>query len=287
MSNKNGSRSSTPTSTSSCSSPSNRNKKSGGGGLLTKYFLVVLFLFGVLTLAVNTRVASVIIGDVSTLETYLEDSIKSFSDKIREDGIPNDDDTSGSNKKPMITHITQQTKQQEQRQQSQQQERPEQQQQKNQQPEQPEPLRNNKDYNPFDVERVDHLLSGLDCSKYGGPTKDIAEELVYWEDIPSDAKHVSPFKAIAGVEHTRYLTFEPDLGGWNNIRMGMETIMVCENIGWSCSECFLLAVLYSICHAWMCTIDRIFSPFPMNLTLLPYNYNADFKLLFSLFAFRH
>ena len=249
MSNKNGSRSTTPTSTSSSGSPSNRNKKNGGGGLLTKYFLIVLFLFGVLTLTVNTRVASVIISDVSTLETYLEDSIKSFSDKIREDGIPNDDDTSGSNKKPMITHITQQTKQQEQQQQSQQragqvglglksltfdariaaEERPEQtqQQQKNQQPQQPEPLRNNKDYNPFDVEKVDHLLSGLDCSKYGGPTKDIAEELVYWEDIPQDSKHVSPFKAIDGVEHTRYLTFEPDLGGWNNIRMGMETIMVC------------------------------------------------------------
>ena len=121
MPNKNGSRSATPTSTSSSSSsPSNRNKKTGGGGLLTKYFLIVLFLFGVLTLTVNTRVASVIIGDVSTLETYLEDSIKSFSDKIREDGIPNDDDTSGSNKKPMITRITQQTKQQEQQQQSQQ-----------------------------------------------------------------------------------------------------------------------------------------------------------------------
>jgi len=59
--------------------------------------------------------------------------------------------------------------------------------------------------------------------------------MVYWEDIPRDALHMSPFH----VDHpeykphqtgantnkvqkiTQFLTFEPDEGGWNNIRMAM------------------------------------------------------------------
>jgi len=58
-------------------------------------------------------------------------------------------------------------------------------------------------------------LAGLNCDRYGGPSEQVAKELVYWEDIPSDAAYISPFKK-EGV--TQYLTFEPDAGGWNNIR---------------------------------------------------------------------
>jgi hypothetical protein len=43
---------------------------------------------------------------------------------------------------------------------------------------------------------------------------------VYWSDIPSDNAHVSPFYSP-----DRYMTFEPDHGGWNNIRMSMETVL--------------------------------------------------------------
>ena len=57
-----------------------------------------------------------------------------------------------------------------------------------------------------------HVLAGLNCDKFGGPSFDIAQEMVYWEDIASDAKYVSPFKRKEGP--VQYLTFEPDQGGW-------------------------------------------------------------------------
>jgi hypothetical protein len=60
-------------------------------------------------------------------------------------------------------------------------------------------------------------LAGLHCATHGGPSDDFAtEEMVYWSDIPADAEYKSPF-----YDADKYLTFEPDQGGWNNIRMGM------------------------------------------------------------------
>jgi hypothetical protein len=75
-----------------------------------------------------------------------------------------------------------------------------------------------------------HTLAGLNCEAYGGPSKDIAQEMVYWSDIPSDSKFISPFfqgnHANDVKSHVQYMTFEPDGGGWNNIRMAMETVVV-------------------------------------------------------------
>lgn len=67
----------------------------------------------------------------------------------------------------------------------------------------------------------DHKLAGLNCDRFGGPSEEIAAEMVYWRDIPSDASFVSPYASYGPVK--KYLTFEPDEGGWNNIRMSMET----------------------------------------------------------------
>jgi hypothetical protein len=57
-----------------------------------------------------------------------------------------------------------------------------------------------------------HKLAGLDCSPYGGPSNDIAQEMVYWEDIPSDSEYQSKFRKPG-----QYMTFESDHGGWNNV----------------------------------------------------------------------
>jgi hypothetical protein len=61
-------------------------------------------------------------------------------------------------------------------------------------------------------------IAGLNCDKYSGPSAEDAQEMVYWEDIPSDSEWISPFHSKHRNGPPQYLTFEPDLGGWNNIR---------------------------------------------------------------------
>lgn len=61
-----------------------------------------------------------------------------------------------------------------------------------------------------------HEVAGLNCDRYNGPSEEIAAEMVYWRDIPKDAEFISPFADHGG--GPKYLTFEPDEGGWNNIR---------------------------------------------------------------------
>eukprot|EP00536_Pseudo-nitzschia_multiseries_P011676 jgi/Psemu1/260044/estExt_Genewise1Plus.C_4100014 len=67
-----------------------------------------------------------------------------------------------------------------------------------------------------------HPVAGLDCSEHDGPSRgEDAKEMAYWRDIETDNSWVSPFKKTT----RQYLTFEPDGGGWNNIRMAMETVL--------------------------------------------------------------
>jgi GDP-fucose protein O-fucosyltransferase len=70
---------------------------------------------------------------------------------------------------------------------------------------------------------VTHRVAGLSCEAYGGPSQTAANEMIYWRDIPTDAEFSSPLKPDSSSKDELYLTFEPDEGGWNNIRMAMET----------------------------------------------------------------
>jgi hypothetical protein len=77
------------------------------------------------------------------------------------------------------------------------------------------------------ISPIGHDLAGLTCADHGGPSDDLAAEMVYWEDIPSDSKFKSPIGSNHnGKSMKKYLTFEPDGGGFNNIRMSLETIVV-------------------------------------------------------------
>eukprot|EP00574_Skeletonema_japonicum_P000644 CAMPEP_0201741772 /NCGR_PEP_ID=MMETSP0593-20130828/46982_1 /ASSEMBLY_ACC=CAM_ASM_000672 /TAXON_ID=267983 /ORGANISM="Skeletonema japonicum, Strain CCMP2506" /LENGTH=594 /DNA_ID=CAMNT_0048236111 /DNA_START=117 /DNA_END=1902 /DNA_ORIENTATION=+ len=53
------------------------------------------------------------------------------------------------------------------------------------------------------------------------------DDLAYWNDPQGerDVDFVSPF-ASSDTSETRYITFEPDRGGWNNIRMALEIVLV-------------------------------------------------------------
>ncbi|KAL7580929.1 hypothetical protein ACA910_005747 [Epithemia clementina (nom. ined.)] len=78
----------------------------------------------------------------------------------------------------------------------------------------------------------DGKLATLNCKAHGGPMDPAAaQDMVYWKDIPSDSHYRSPFHQLNNSPENKqkgrtfYMTFEPDGGGWNNIRMAMETIL--------------------------------------------------------------
>lgn len=67
-------------------------------------------------------------------------------------------------------------------------------------------------------------------SKRGHIECDIdVDDLVYWNDVQGlkDREFISPFvNNDSETDDVKYLTFEPDRGGWNNIRMSMEIVFV-------------------------------------------------------------
>jgi hypothetical protein len=56
--------------------------------------------------------------------------------------------------------------------------------------------------------------------------KQIDSEVIYWKVVPGDKTYESPITPHHGQHHDRYLTFEYDQGGWNNVRMGLECFIV-------------------------------------------------------------
>ena len=56
--------------------------------------------------------------------------------------------------------------------------------------------------------------------------KDTKSEVIYWKIVPGDDEFESPITPHHDNHHDRYLTFEYDNGGWNNIRMSLECLIV-------------------------------------------------------------
>jgi hypothetical protein len=54
----------------------------------------------------------------------------------------------------------------------------------------------------------------------------VDSEVIYWKIVPGDDVYESPITPHHGLHHDRYLSYEYDESGWNNIRMGMECLIV-------------------------------------------------------------
>ena len=54
----------------------------------------------------------------------------------------------------------------------------------------------------------------------------VDSEVIYWKVVPGDAEYESPITPHHGEHHDKYLTFEYDHGGWNNIRSSLECIVI-------------------------------------------------------------
>lgn len=76
-------------------------------------------------------------------------------------------------------------------------------------------------------------LGTLQCDRFSGgpidPNSESIKDIVYWYDIPSDAKYMNPFQKIIAEEkggEEKYFLFEHDEAGWNNCRMSFENVIV-------------------------------------------------------------
>lgn len=76
------------------------------------------------------------------------------------------------------------------------------------------------------VRKPRHKKGTLTCKG-----KNIDSGVIYWRDVEGDKSYISPIipptdPSAHGADATRYLSFEYDAGGWNNMRMSMECLIV-------------------------------------------------------------
>eukprot|EP01036_Dinobryon_divergens_P040599 gene40599-53689_t len=63
------------------------------------------------------------------------------------------------------------------------------------------------------------------CNTAFPPVCEMDPSLIYWKQTP-DCYASPAWKKDVSDEDRKYVVFEPDLGGWNNIRMGVEGVIV-------------------------------------------------------------
>ena len=97
-------------------------------------------------------------------------------------------------------------------------------QQKQQQQEEEEEEEREFDYREQDLDK--HYLAGLSCERFGGPSDEDAAEMIFWEDIPSDSLHVSPFQ---DPNRKQYLTFEADHGAYHWVVSFLPLLIIVEH----------------------------------------------------------
>jgi hypothetical protein len=232
----------------------NKNKRAAAGSPLTKYFLVVLFGASTLSLVVNNRFANTV--HLHEGSNAVRSALNNFREKVEEIGgtatatnppeaVGNDNNNNNNNnnnddsdselhdplqsekEKFGMTDVDDNNENDDGEDNENGNEND-----GTQKKEEEEETDNDNNNN----NEQEHTIANLNCEAYGGPYNGDAEEMVYWEDIPKDALHMSPFHAEHpqnkkldgdnGVQPiTQFLTFEPDAGGWNNIRMAMGTYM--------------------------------------------------------------
>jgi hypothetical protein len=73
-------------------------------------------------------------------------------------------------------------------------------------------------------EAAEHPQEQKGLLKCNGSLTD--SEIIYWKIVPGDSTYESPITPHHEDHHDKYLTFEYDAGGWNNVRMGMECLLV-------------------------------------------------------------
>ncbi len=221
---------------SSAAESSSANKKTAAKSPLTFYFLIVLFCFSSLSILVNNNFVhdvhlrgedNVIKGFLKDFKvSNMEEKIKEVMEKVAEvEGTPtaepgsSDGDDDGGDEEEEEDNDNEQSEEENEKGDN------------DKDADNEEKNEEDEEGDSSDAEKNDkpvHNIANLSCEAYGGPSNEDAEEMVYWEDIPKDALHMSPFhphNKITDVTTpiTQFLTFEPDAGGWNNIRMAMGT----------------------------------------------------------------
>ena len=87
------------------------------------------------------------------------------------------------------------------------------------------------DFDPAHAEQIDQIDQNMKCSKSFEPTCDMYSYVRFWNQrfYPEDC-YESPLRPVTReqtpYDQQKYVVFEPDWGGWNNIRMAAETVMI-------------------------------------------------------------